>query len=104
MGDEARAPAARGSAATCRSGLLSRGFGPCTWLEQAACELGAGLHPELAEGFAQMVVDGARADEQLSGDLPVRGPLCHEAGDLRFLRGQVVAPVDGAVAGVLPGR
>ena len=51
-----------------------------------------------------MVVDDARADEQLSSDLSVRGPLCREAGDLRFLRGQVVARLDGAFAGALAGR
>ena len=38
------------------------------------------------------------------GDLMVRGTVCREAGDLCFLRGQVVARLDGPFARVLAGR
>jgi hypothetical protein len=37
-------------------------------------ELGAGCHVELPEYFAEAIVDRARADEQLCGDLPVGQP------------------------------
>ena len=52
-----------------------------------------GFDSELAERFAYVVVDGARADEQLGGDLLVRGPLGREATPVRFLGGQVIARV-----------
>ncbi|HXM87024.1 MAG TPA: hypothetical protein VN889_05275 [Solirubrobacteraceae bacterium] len=39
-------------------------------LGDPACELRARLHIELAERLAQVMLDGALADEQLSGDLP----------------------------------
>jgi hypothetical protein len=67
-------------------------------------ELVAGLHAELAERFAEVVVDRARADEQLGRDFLVGGPICREPGDLRFLGGQVVARLDAPLAGVLTGR
>ena len=46
---------------------------------KAVRELHAGLHVELAERLAQVVLDRARADEQLSGDLAVGVPLRREA-------------------------
>ena len=46
--------------------LSDPGLGP-----QAVRELRARLHAELAEHLAQVVLDRARADEQLRGDLPV---------------------------------
>ena len=64
----------------------------------------AGLHSELAERLAQVVVDGARADEQLGRDFRVGGTVGRKAGDLRFLRGQVVTRLDGPFARVLAGR
>ena len=76
----------------------------CAWLEQVLFELVAGLHSELAERLAQVVVDGAGADEQLRGDFLVGGAVGREAGDLCFLGGQVVARLDGPFAGVLAGR
>ena len=41
-----------------------------------------------------MVLDGARADEQLSGDLAVRISVHREARDLRLLRSELVIGVD----------
>jgi hypothetical protein len=51
-----------------------------------------------------VVLDRARADEQLSGDLSVRISLCHEARDLRLLRSQLAERVHRPVAGMLPCR
>jgi hypothetical protein len=48
-------------------------------LEQLTRELGAGFDPELAKCLAQVVVDGARADEQLRGDFLVGGTVGREA-------------------------
>ena len=76
----------------------------CAWLEQVLFELVAGLHPQLAERLAQVIVDGAGADEQLRGDLLVGGTVCREAGDLCFLGSQVIARLDGPLAGMLAGR
>ena len=67
-------------------------------------ELVAGFDSELAERLAQVVLDRVAADEQLSGDVLVRGALDGEAGDLCFLWGQVVACFDAPFAGVLTGR
>ena len=67
-------------------------------------ELVAGLDTELAERFAQVVVDGVGADEQLRGDLLVGRTVCGEARDLCLLGSQVVAGLDGPFAGVLAGR
>ena len=64
-------------------------------------ELVAGLHVELAECLAEVVVDGVGADEQLRGDLSVGGTVGGEAGDLCFLRGEGIAGLDGPLARVL---
>jgi hypothetical protein len=48
-----------------------------------------------------VVFDGARADEQLSGDLSVRVSLHREARDLRFLLSELVDRVQGPFAGAL---
>ena len=45
----------------------------------AVRELHAGLHVELAERLAQVVLDRARADEELRGDLAVGVPLRRQA-------------------------
>jgi hypothetical protein len=37
------------------------------------------LHSQFAERFVQVVLDGARADEQLRGDLSVRASLRYQA-------------------------
>ena len=60
--------------------------------------------PSLRNDLAQVVLDRARADEQLRGDLAVRVSLRHEARDLRLLRRQLTQGVDGAFASVLAGR
>ena len=51
----------------------------------------------------QVVLDGARADEQLGGDLRVGVPLGREPGDLRLLRGELVDRLDGTFAHRLAG-
>jgi hypothetical protein len=51
-----------------------------------------------------VVVDGARTDEQPRGDFLVGGTLGREARDLRFLRGQVIACLDGPFTRVLASR
>src|SRR5258706_13783448 len=52
----------------------------------------------------EVVLDRARADEQLSGDLSVRVSLRHEAGDLRLLRRQLTKGIDGRSPNMLAGR
>src|SRR6266566_10071140 len=45
-------------------------------------ELGAGVDAELEEHLAQVVLDRARADEQLGADLGIRQSAVGEARDL----------------------
>ena len=52
--------------------------------------------PQLGERLVQMVGDGARADEQLSGDVAVGASLGHEPHHLRLLRCE---PDVGGIAG-----
>src|SRR6202521_5024366 len=68
------------------------------------CELRARLHSELAEHLEQVVLDCARTDEQLSGDLSVRVSLRHKARDLCLLRRQLTKAIDGAFSSMLAGR
>src|SRR5262249_32423752 len=68
-------------------------------LAVAAHQLGAGGDAQLLEDLAQVVVDRARAQEQLGGDLPVRCALADEAGDLELLGRELV---DGG--GIAPAR
>src|SRR5215469_1863485 len=63
-------------------------------------KLAAGADAELGEDLPQVVDDGGAADEQLRGDLRVRGAFPGEAGDQRLLRGQGVPRLDGAFAGL----
>jgi len=51
----------------------------------------------------EVVIDCARANEQLPGDLPVRGPFCHKAGYVRLLWSQLIARLDGSLARALAG-
>jgi hypothetical protein len=67
-------------------------------------ELAAGADAELGEDFPQVVGDGGGADEQLRGDLGVGGTVAGQAGDRRFLRGQGIGRLDGALPGVPAGR
>jgi hypothetical protein len=73
-------------------------------LQQMLFELAAGLDSELAKRLAEVIVDGARADEQLRGDLLIGGTVGREARDLRFLMGQVVTRLDRPFTHVPAGR
>src|SRR4051794_5014715 len=70
----------------------------------AVRELCPRLHGKLPEHLAQVVLDGARADEELRGDLSVRPSLRDEAGDLRLLWSELVAGSHRACAGALARR
>src|SRR5207302_3637444 len=59
---------------------------------------------ELAERLAQVVLDGARADEQLSRDFAIRVSFRRQARDLRLMRRQLVERVDRPLPGMLAGR
>jgi hypothetical protein len=54
-----------------------------------ARELGAGCDIEFGEDVAQVVFDGAGADEQLCGDLRVGQSRAGELSDLGLLRGEL---------------
>ena len=60
---------------------------------RARPQLFAGADAELGEDLVQVVLDGARADEQLRADLRVRLPVGGELGDLRLLGREDVARV-----------
>jgi hypothetical protein len=51
-----------------------------------------------------VVVDRARADVELSGDVPIGTPLRHEAGDLSFLRRELAERVHGPLTRTFTGR
>ena len=59
-------------------------------VHDAPGQLGAGGHPKLPEHFPQVVLDRARADEQLGGDVPVRLSPAHQRGDLGLLRRELL--------------
>ena len=67
-------------------------------------ELGPRGHAELAEDLAQVIVDRARAEEQLCRDLAVGHAFGHETGDLQLLRGELVERRRVAPPGRLAGR
>src|SRR5215207_108448 len=73
-------------------------------LRQSGCELRARLDVELAERLAQVVLDGAGADEQSRSDLAIGVTFGRKAGDLRLLRSEVVARVHGPLSRALPRR
>src|SRR5258708_33673605 len=52
---------------------------------QEAGELRPRRHVELSEHLAEVIIDGARADEQLRGDFAVRRSGCGEVRHPRFL-------------------
>ena len=89
-----RSGAARSAAGVRIKTPAPKAHGGCPF-GQVTRELGAGFDSELAERLAEVVVDGARADEQLRGDFWVGGAVGGEAGDLCFLGCQVVAGLDG---------
>src|SRR5438270_11816311 len=70
---------------------------------QGFSEFFAGADVEFREHLAQVVLDGARAEEQPRADLWVRLPIGGQAGDLRFLGRQAVAGVGRALARGLAG-
>src|SRR4051794_36214417 len=55
-----------------------------------ADELAARRDSELGEHVAQVVIDGAPAEEEPGSDLPVGRALGNEAGDLHLLRRQTI--------------
>jgi hypothetical protein len=55
-------------------------------LRHAPCQLRPGLHVQLAERLAQVVIDRARADEEPCRDLSVGTSFRREARDLCLLR------------------
>src|SRR5918996_3597060 len=66
-------------------------------------ELGARADVELAEDLVEVVFDRAGADEQPGADLGIGEALAGEACDLDLLGGEVLAGLDGALAGPLAG-
>src|SRR5262249_24079374 len=67
-------------------------------------QVAAALDSELHEDLAEVVLDRARADEQLRADLGVRESVASQQRDLQFLGGQGVARVRGPAARGLTGR
>src|SRR4051794_30928695 len=70
---------------------------------QGAVELVAGVDGELGEDFVQVVFDGARAHEQLGGDLGVGQAVTGESGDLGLADGEPGGGIGGAFAYSLAG-
>src|SRR4051812_10050309 len=68
--------------------VIASGAG--TGLQLDRHELAARRDRQLREDPAQVVVDGALAEEQLRGDFPVGGTACDEARDLDLLGRQLV--------------
>src|SRR5215467_768679 len=66
-------------------------------------ELGAAGDATLAEDLAQVVLDGAGADEQPRGDLPVGQVVGDQAGDLLLLRGEDLRDPGAARTGPFTG-
>src|SRR5690606_24223543 len=71
---------------------------------QRATQLAAGTDAELREHLAEVVLDGAGADEQLTADLGVRVAVRGQRRDLRLLRCEQILSVDAAGAGGASGR
>src|SRR5690349_1860447 len=94
-----------GTSSTRGSSLASSQRGAATrFRSKAAGELRPRRHVELAEHLAEVIVDGARADEQLRGDFAVRRSGRGEVRYPRFLRREVDGGLRGAGAGALAGR
>lgn len=68
-----------------------------------AVELAARRDPELGEDLAQVILDGASADVQATGNLGVRQPIAGQPGDLRLLSGEFASSIDPTLAGSLAG-
>src|SRR5579871_4402196 len=98
-------PLAHWPASPPRPGRTSSGRLPVTGhrlLDDDAGELVAGGNAQLAEGLAQMMRDGVRADVHASGDLVVVQPLGDEAGDGLLGIGQAHPARYGPVGGRVP--
>src|SRR6516164_3942207 len=67
-------------------------------------ELSPAADAKLAEDLAQVVLDGAGADEQPGGDLPVGQVLGDQQRDLLLLRSEHLRRFGAAWAGLLAGR
>src|SRR5438132_7186180 len=65
---------------------------------QGVSEFLAGADVKFREHLAQVVLDGARANEQLGAYLGVRLAICGESSDLRLLRGEGLACLVGSLA------
>src|SRR5690349_20001299 len=84
-----------------RSSVLPRG---CLFvIRECPGELSPAGDVELAEDLVQVVLDGADADEQLAGDVPVGQALGGQPGDLRLLRREHLLGPEAARAGPLAG-
>src|SRR4051812_4361710 len=70
---------------------------------ETATKSSAAGHVELPEHLAQVVFDGARADEQLGTDLRIRVAVTRQARDLELLRRERVPVVGGDPARGLAG-
>src|SRR5918995_1260758 len=66
-------------------------------VRERVVKLTARTDAELAEDVAQVPLNGAGADEQLRADLGIRAPIARQAGDLRLLRGELVARLHRAL-------
>src|ERR1700694_3726756 len=66
-------------------------------------QLVAGGDTELAEDLSEVVLDGARTDEQLAGDFSVGSALVCEAGDLAFLSCELWGALARALLGPFAG-
>src|SRR5881396_3733690 len=68
-----------------------------------AVQVPAGGDAQLGEHFAQVPFHGARADEQLRGDLGVGAPVPGQPDDVLLLRGELAVRADLAFADLLAG-
>ena len=66
-------------------------------------KFGAGAQAQLAEHVAQVEVDGAGAEVQLCGGVPVGQPLPDQRGDLPLLGGELSRGGDVAATGGFAG-
>ena len=65
---------------------------------QGLLQLPPGADAELGEYLAQVPFDGPGTDEELSADLLVRQAVPSEPRDERFLLGELIGGIDGALA------
>jgi hypothetical protein len=69
---------------------------------QHSFELVARADPELGEHLAEVVLDGAPADEQPGRDVGVGDPVPSQSGDLGLLRRELLPAFNGAFADSSP--